>query len=161
MDRFWDIWDASDKNYIVNIFLYIISSVLTKSIVQKWHGTKKVVFCKVARKISSFRESARKVSSFWESARKGSFSIFQFHHYSGKIMKLGILESLITNMTSGTVPGARGARPGMPRVGVIFRSFPINRREIDRNFLLGGFRCCWSRIWHWQLFYTEKTLRTF
>ena len=94
-------------------------------------GPKKIVFCKVARKTSSFGNRHE----------KDRFLFFNFI-IRGKIMKLGFLGSLITNMTSATVPGAPGARLGMPRVGVIFRSFSINRREIDQNFLLWGFRGC-------------------
>ena len=34
MDRFWDIWHASDQNYVVNIFIYIctISSLSSKNL---------------------------------------------------------------------------------------------------------------------------------
>ena len=32
MDRFWDIRDASDENYIVNTFIYILSSLSSKNL---------------------------------------------------------------------------------------------------------------------------------
>ena len=32
MDRFWDVRDASDENYFVNIFIYIILSLSPKNL---------------------------------------------------------------------------------------------------------------------------------
>ena len=90
IEKFWNIEEISSSN--------TKSSVCTKSILQKWHGAKKIVFRKVARKTSPFEIGAKNIG-FYQSGTKSIVFYFLICYFkeSYELGVLAVLESLSKN----------------------------------------------------------------
>ena len=87
MDRFWDIRDASDENYIVNIFIYIMSSLSSKNLSMRMCRKNQPFLGFVP--IETFvllvqKNQIRKFQTIWRKALSHSFCAWSFYLFQTK-----------------------------------------------------------------------------